>query len=63
MAGGWWSGASSHTLMAADIGDISVVEARRPMHGGGLTHEEVAVRRHGDVDGRVARQGRSPNMI
>ena len=39
------------------------VEARCPMHGDGLTQEEVAVWRHGDVDGRVARQGRSLNMI
>ena len=39
------------------------VEARRPMRGDGLAQEEVAVWRHGDVDGRVARQGRSLNMI
>ena len=24
MAGGWWSGASSHTLMAADIGGMAL---------------------------------------
>ena len=40
-----------------------VVETRRPMRGDGLAQEEVAVWRHGDVDGRVARQGRSLNMI
>ena len=28
------------------------VEARRPMRGDGLAQEEVAVWRHGDVDGR-----------
>ena len=39
------------------------VEARRPMRGDGLAQEEVAVWRHGDVDGRVARQGRSLNII
>ena len=33
------------------------------MRGDGLAQEEVAVWRHGDVDGRVARQGRSLNMI
>ena len=39
------------------------VEARRPMREDGLAQEEVAVWRRGDVDGRVARQGRSLNMI
>ena len=39
------------------------VETRRPMREDGLAQEEVAVWRHGDVDGRVARQGRSLNMI
>ena len=39
-----------------------VVEARRLMRGDGLAQEEVAVWRHGDVDGRVARQGRSLNI-
>ena len=28
------------------------VETRRPMRGDGLAQEEVAVWRHGDVDGR-----------
>ena len=31
------------------------VEARRPMHGDGLAHEEVVVWRHGDGDYRVDR--------
>ena len=30
------------------------VETWRPMHGDGLAQEEVAVWRHGDVDGGVA---------
>ena len=30
------------------------VETRRPMRGDGLAQEEVAVWRHGGVDGRVA---------
>ena len=30
------------------------MEARRPMRGDGLAQEEVAVWRHGDVDGGVA---------
>jgi hypothetical protein len=38
------------------------VETRRPMRGDGLAQEEVAVWHHGDVDGRVARQGRSLNI-
>ena len=39
------------------------VETRRPTCEDGLAQEEVAVWRHGDVDGRVAIQGRSLNMI
>ena len=39
------------------------VEVRRPMRGDGLAQEEVVVWRHGDVDGRVATQGKSLNMI
>ena len=39
------------------------VETRRLMRGDGLVQEEEAVWRHGDIDGRVARQGRSLNMI
>ena len=38
-------------------------EARRPMRGDGLAQEEVVVWRRGDVDGKVARQGRSLNII
>ncbi len=39
------------------------VEVWRPMREDGLAQEEVVVWRRGDVDGKVARQGRSLNMI
>ena len=52
----------SHIDGGGDRGH-GAVEARRPMHGDGLAQEEVTVWRHGDIDGRVARQGRSLNMF
>ena len=49
--------------MVADLDGIGAVETRCLMRGDGLVQEEDAVWRHGGVDGRVARQGRSLNMI
>ena len=39
------------------------VETRRLMRGDGLVQEEEAVWRHGVIDGRVDKQGKSLNMI
>ena len=48
--------------MAEDIGSMALWRLATRCVGDGLVQEEVAVWRHGDVDGRVARQGRSLNI-